>query len=259
MKSFVIISRPDERSSELSKKIESHLENQGYHKEDKSPDLCVVVGGDGTFLRAVQQYIHNLETTAFLGIHTGTLGFFTSYCAEEVDQFIKDIQEKEMKVQEVDLLEVRLAGEEKIFYALNEIRVENSSRTQCMDIFLDQKKLETYHGTGLCIATQLGSTAYNRSVHGAIIYEGLSVLQLSEIAGIHHREYHSLGSPLVIPGAIEVKVTSDNFDGALLCTDSECISLSGEKQIYCKISDRKVKMAQYSENTYLERLQGLLV
>ncbi len=259
MKSFTLVSRLDENSSALAEKIENRLKEMGFEKKENQPDLCVVVGGDGTLLHAVQQHKDTLETTSFLGVHTGTLGFFTSYYEEEIDQFFSDIQQKKIKVQEVDLLEVSLSSHKEKFFALNDMRVENSSRTQKMEVFINDEKFETYHGTGLCISTQLGSTAYNRSIQGAVIAEGLSVLQLSEIAGIHHQKYRSLGSSLVLPSSSKITIESTNFEGALLCMDSQCISLGGDEKIECKKSAQKVRLAHSQKRNYLDRVRGLFI
>lgn len=259
MNSFTIVCRPDDHSKHLAKQIETRLKEKGIEKNEQHPELCIVVGGDGTFLYAIQQYMDQLEVLSFLGIHTGTLGFFSSYCEEEIDQCLEQIEKGISKVQQVDLLEVEIEGDQEIRYALNDMRIENSSRTQKMELFLVDKKFETYHGTGLCLSTQLGSTAYNRSVQGAVIYEGLSTIQLSEIAGIHHHKYRSLGSSLVLPKEIEIRIESDDFEGALLCMDSQCLPLKGKQTIRCRISQRKVKMAYYKESTYLERLRGLFL
>ncbi|MFV0478955.1 MAG: NAD(+)/NADH kinase [Anaerorhabdus sp.] len=257
MKSFAVISRPDEHSKMLSDIIEKKLVSIGYRNEEQAVDLCVVVGGDGTFLRAVQQHKAWLTKTAFIGIHTGTLGFFSGYYEEEIDQFFEDIQEKEMIIKEADLLEVTRLGSSEKLMALNEIRVENSTKTQVLDITVNEEFFEQYHGTGICIATQLGSTAYNRSIQGAVVAEGLSVMQISEIAGIHHNKYHSLGSSLIVPADAVIQLHSSDFEGAVLCADSQCVSLQKEETITCRKSSIKVRIAQYKTVSYLSKVKGL--
>ncbi len=255
MKSFTIVSRKDKASEEISQKMKQALEVKGWQADEKEPELCLVVGGDGTFLYAVQKYIDSIESVSFLAIHTGTLGFFSSYCATEIEECLEDIIEKEPVIKETPLIEVEVGG--KTYYGLNEMRIENSFRTQIMDVYIGEELLETYRGTGLCISTQLGSTAYNRSVHGAVIHEGLNLLQLSEIAGIHHREFQSLGSPLIVSGTTVITIKSSDFKGALLGIDRECYLLDCEKEVQCQLSSRVIKMAQYKEKSYIKRLRGL--
>ena len=102
------------------------------------------------------------------------------------------------------LLEVDVNHEQR-YLAFNEVRLENSYMTQIVDVYIDQQFLETFRGTGICISGSAGSTAYNKSLGGAIIFPDLSVLQLSEIAGIHHNAYRSLGNSLILSCQHEIK------------------------------------------------------
>lgn len=256
MKTFTIVARPDEHSERVAAILKSKLENI-LMWNDEEPDLCFTVGGDGTFLFAVHRYEDKLDRVHFIGIHAGTLGFFTDYRNDEIEQCIQDVMNKEPKIVESQLLEISIDEMSDKVYALNEMRVENSRRTQLLDIFVNGEKLETYRGTGICVCTQIGSTAYNRSVHGAIIQEGLPVIQIAEIAGIHHREFQSLGSPIVLKEDSVVKLVAEDLSGALLCTDSDSRPLDGAHEVVCQLSKKSVKMARYREVSYIERLKSL--
>lgn len=256
MKTFAIVIRPDDKSKEVAEKIRLKLLGSMI-QDDSNPELCIAVGGDGTFLYAVHQYLDILDQVSFVGVHTGTLGFFTDYCFDEVDECIDDILKNEFKIIESQLLEIDVDQNKHKLYALNEMRVENSTKTQIIDITINGEKLETYRGTGICVCTQIGSTAYNRSVQGAVIQEGLPVIQISEIAGIHHREFQSLGSPLVLKEDSIVTLESDNFNGTFLCTDADWITLDAKHKVTCKLSNKSVRMARYRKVSYIERLKNL--
>ena len=75
-------------------KIKESLQNFFIYDE-KNPDLVISIGGDGTILEAVHQYLN--VGCCFVGIHTGTLGFYTDYQIDEVDQFIKDVTSRSIK------------------------------------------------------------------------------------------------------------------------------------------------------------------
>lgn len=256
MKTFTIINRPDENSELVAKQLKQRLE-KSMQWDESNPDLCFTIGGDGTFLYAVHHYLNQLDRVHFVGIHAGTLGFFTDYRNDEIEQCIQDVTTKQAKVVESQLLEVTIDNNKDKVYALNEMRVENIRRTQILDIYVNDVKLETYRGTGICVCTQMGSTAYNRSVQGAVIQEGLPVIQVSEIAGIHHREFQSLSSPLVLKEDSIVKLVSDDMNDALLCTDSTNQALDGAHEVVCQLSKKTVKMARYREVSYIERLRSL--
>ena len=76
MKTYAIVCKQDQESIILSEKIKSEL-NTFLTYDEINPDMVISVGGDGTMLYSVHKYIHMLEHVAFIGIHTGTLGFLT--------------------------------------------------------------------------------------------------------------------------------------------------------------------------------------
>ena len=137
------------------------------------------------------------------------------------------------------------------------MRIENVTKTQLMDIDINGSFFETFRGTGLCLCTQIGSTAYNRSLGGAVIESGLPLLQLSEITGIHHRAYRSLASPLILRPESVIRLRSASFEGAFLCYDHLCFNLNAETEIEVLQSQKQVQIARYRDLAYLQRLRIL--
>lgn len=256
MKKFNVIHRPDELSSRISKEIIERIKTK-WIIDEAYPELCIVVGGDGTFLYAVHHYLETISSVAFIGIHTGTLGFFTEYSLSELDEFIDDIIHREYTIESFSLLEIEVDNDEKKRYAVNEMRFENIIRTQLSDIYINDEKLETYRGTGICVSTQKGSSAYNRSVGGAVVFDGIELLQITEIAGIHHREYQSLASPLLVDGKTTLTFKSENFHGAIMCNDMKYEPLDQAKEIRCRLSTKKVQFAHFHKVSYIKRLRSL--
>ena len=256
MKKFAIVTRLDEKSRVIEKQIVQRLEAEGFVMDTEAPDYCFVVGGDGTFLYAVNQYLSRLDCISFFGIHTGTLGFMTDYVDNELDDFINDFLKKEHKFVEYQLLEITVDNQKK-YYALNEMRIENIHRTQSINVCVNGLEFESYRGTGLCISTQLGSTAYNRSVGGSVIQEGLPIIQMSEIAGIHNKSYHSLGASIVMKEDAIITLHSDNYNGARLCYDAQNTSLDGVHAIRVALGPHKVKMIRLKNINYFKRLSDL--
>ena len=137
------------------------------------------------------------------------------------------------------------------------MRIENVKRTQEVKISVDGESFETCRGSGICLSTQAGSTAYNRSLGGAVIDNGLNIMQLAEITAIQHRKQRSLGNPYILKMDRKVTLTSDDFSDALLCYDHLHQSLDGIKQIVATMSERCVRFARYREYSYLQRLKNL--
>ncbi len=255
MHTYTIIERGDEHSTAISGEIRKVLTSAGL-KEDKGvPDTVFVVGGDGTFLYAVHEYLPDLDRVRFYGIHTGTLGFYSDYEEKELELFLSAYLDGKTSEHQYPLLEIDTG--EGTGYALNEIRVENPTKTQVMDVYLNGVFFETFRGTGLSVSTQLGSTAYNRSLGGAVIEDGLDVIQLCEVAGIHHIKYRSLGSPIVLKGTTEIEFRSDSFDKAIIGLDSDVWPLEGERSLKIRVSERKVRLLKNRDVSYFQRLKIL--
>ena len=256
MSDFTIVNRPDPVSFQLKERMQEILERHGFRVNDETPDTVIVIGGDGTFIYAVHQFIDKLDHVRFFGIHTGTLGFYTDYRDTDFEEFISDFVQERFTEFSYPILEGKTGHD--IFYGINEIRVENAVRTQEMNVYLDNVLFEVYRGTGMCVSTQLGSTAYNRSVGGAIIQEGLSLIQMTEIAGIHHSKYRSLNSPFILNDTTEIAFTSDSFRGAMLGADSEVFSLDGVRRIEITVSkEKRVRMLKGRDVLYFDRLHSL--
>jgi len=259
MKRFVILSKEDDLSKELSQKLTIRLNELNYQLDEETPDFVVSIGGDGTFLRAIHQYIHQLELIKFVGIHTGTLGFFSSYDGHECEAFVQDLINNRLGYKEFPLLDICVNSKNgnEHYYALNEMRVENVIRTQLIRVSINSEYMETFRGTGLCISTQAGSTAYNRSLGGAILHEGLNLLQLTEITGIHHHAYRSLGSSLIVQEEAQITLESDDFCEAILCYDHLSVKLKKDSKIKCQYSEKTVHCVGRPNTSYIKRLKNL--
>lgn len=255
MKTFAFVIRPDTCSNKVSKCIEERLVKERYILDQDNPDLVIVIGGDGTFIYAVHEYMDKLDHVRFYGIHTGTLGFYTDYRDDELEVFLNDLLEGKLKEIEYPLLEACVNG--KKYKAINEIRIENVSRTQVMEVYINGDKFEDYRGTGMCVCTQLGSTAYNRSLGGAVIQEGLRFIEMSEIAGIHHIAYRSLGSPIVMDDSVKIEFRSNSFEGAVLGSDIDITPLDGVCSVHIAVSKCVVKMLRGKNVSYFKRLKSL--
>ncbi|NCB32376.1 MAG: NAD kinase [Erysipelotrichia bacterium] len=256
MAPFAIVARPDDISSEIETKLKRDLMAQGYVENSEKPHTVFVIGGDGTFIYAVHKYLEQLNDVKFYGIHTGTLGFYTDYQDKDYAVFLETFLSGEMEEVTYPLLEA--CSDHHVYHAINEIRIENAARTQSMHILVNGEFFEDFRGTGMCVATQLGSTAYNRSLGGAVLQEGLPLIELTEISGIHHNKYRSLGAPFVMKDDVILEFRSDDFSGALLGADSDVFQLAGETFVSVrKCTKIRVHMLKGRHISYFERLTTL--
>ena len=225
------------------------------HKVSEEKELAYMFGMISHFTldKNVHKYIHMLEHVAFIGIHTGTLGFLTDYQRDEYQQLIADIKKGEYHIYERHLLEVTsLQGK---FLALNEVRVENNRRSQVIDVYINDDCFETFRGNGLCVSTASGSTAYNKSLGGAVINSGAELMQLSEIAGIHHNAYRSLGSSLILDKSHTIRFQSQSYQGAILGIDHLVVDLQEHDCISIKMASKTARFLQYKQVPFTKRLK----
>lgn len=258
MQRFHIVEKEGVLSKNLSLKIKQSILAENKVLDSKNPQCVITIGGDGTFLHAVHQFKH-LEDVVFVGLHTGTLGFFTNYEADEIDTLIDHLLHLEPIIESTPLIEARIFQNQSftIIEALNEIRIENIVRTQEINVYINHEMMEIFRGNGLCVSGQAGSTAYNRSLGGAIITPGVDILQLTEISGIHHKAYQSIGSPLVLAKDTVITFISDNFEGAKILYDYHALDLDQVSKVEISTSTKKVNMARYRPTSYIKQLHCL--
>lgn len=198
-----IYANDDNRSLEIKNKVINELQKNNFeiseHFSDKAV-LNICIGGDGTFLKAVHE--SNLSQIPFVGVNTGHLGFYQEILEENIASFIESFKNDNYMVTNLSLLTCQIENNEVMntYYALNEfvLKTRNHSIIH-LDVMINGYKLEKFAGDGVIISTPSGSTAYNFSVGGSILFQELDGYQLSPIAPINSRAYRSLPSSIVLP------------------------------------------------------------
>ncbi len=256
IKSYLMVVKQDEKSENISNTLKEKLKGILEYNENE-PDLIISIGGDGTMLHALHEYFHLVDHVYFIGVHTGTLGFYTDYQADEIDELVADIKKGEYTINKRAVLDVQVMDQNGIsqYYALNEMRIENPHYTQVLHVYINEEHLETFRGNGLCISTPSGSTAYNKSLGGAVIHPDLEVMQLSEVAGIQHNAYRSLGSSIVLGKEQRVTLTCDRFDGVFIGIDQYSYNLKPFEKINVSLSSHSVQCIQYRPLTFISRIK----
>ena len=253
---FALVDRGDSHSVKIADQLRTRLTALNWKEDSLNPKLVFCVGGDGTILRAIHDYINQLDKVSFLGIHTGTLGFFTDYTDEDLDIMLASL-EQHPQTEEFRLIEAVFPEDNRTLLALNEIRLESISKTLTLDISIDGEFFERSNGSGICVSTQAGSTGINRSLDGAIIDAGLSVLQLVEIMPIAHRNHHTLRNPYIMKESRVIEVNAAPMQEVVCSYDNLKYKLNGQTRVIIRLSDQKVRFARYRPYSYLKRLKNL--
>lgn len=192
--------------------VQKKFEEKGFtisYTYDENADLNLCIGGDGAFLRAVHQF--HFSNIPYVGINTGHLGFYQEILVPNIDRFIDQFIHGQYRTETLALLEstarIRNSSQEFMHRALNEFVVKtNNNSIIYLDVFIDDHFLESFAGDGLIFSTPSGSTAYNFSAGGAILYQNLDGFQITPIAAINSKSYRSLMHPLIVPFSSNVTV-----------------------------------------------------
>ncbi|WP_368654574.1 NAD kinase [Ornithinibacillus sp. 4-3] len=260
---FSIVSRGDERSQNLTESIIAYLEGFSLIYDEKEPELVISVGGDGTFLEAFHRYVHRLSETAFIGIHTGHLGFYADWTPDELEKLVIEIAKTPYQIVEYPLLEVIICQrgneEGERVLALNEATIKTAEGSVVFDIDINGEHFETFRGDGLCISTPTGSTAYNKALGGAIIHPSLDAIQVTEMASINNRVFRTIGSPLILPKHHTCVLKPGINSSFLIARDHSTDTYQDVISIQCRVAKEKIRFARYRPLTFWNRVKESFV
>ncbi|GAA5096855.1 NAD kinase [Microbacterium yannicii] len=219
-------------------------------------ELAIVLGGDGTILRAAE--LVRDGRAPVLGINMGHVGFLAETERDDMDEAVRRVIAREYEVEERMALQVRVKDTaDSVIYetwALNEATVEKASRERMLEVVveIDGRPLSTFGCDGMVVSTPTGSTAYNFSAGGPVIWptvEAIAVVPLSA---------HALfAKPLVVGPehsvAIEV-LERTNGTGILWCDGRRSHDLPPGARVVVRRSDRPVRLARLHPAQFTDRL-----
>ncbi len=257
-----IISNKNLTSRKTSHQLKEKLALHGFttsetYQEDAELNICV--GGDGAFLRAVHR--NKFPSIPFIGINTGHLGFFQEIAPMEIDSFIMKYVNKDYTVEEISLISTEVLTKNKSYYlqSVNELVVKsNQSKVVHLDLCIDDNHLQKFSGDGIILSTPIGSTAYNLSAGGSIIYPSLKALQITPLAPISSKAYRSLIRSIVVPGDLIIKIRPEFYyaNSTLLLNDGMEFKYDNIKHINLKISDKKIYKLNFNKDIYWSNLKS---
>ncbi|EUP79785.1 NAD kinase [Staphylococcus aureus] len=261
---YTILTKGDSKSNALKHKMMNYMKDFRMIEDSENPEIVISVGGDGTLLQAFHQYSYMLSKVAFVGVHTGHLGFYADWLPHEVEKLIIEINNSEFQVIEYPLLEIIMRyndnGYETRYLALNEatMKTENGS-TLVVDVNLRGKHFERFRGDGLCVSTPSGSTAYNKALGGALIHPSLEAMQITEIASINNRVFRTVGSPLVLPKHHTCLISPVNHDTIRMTIDHVSIKHKNVNSIQYRVANEKVRFARFRPFPFWKRVHDSFI
>jgi len=226
-------------------------------EEPKDANIIISLGGDGTFLQAVRKTGFR-QDCLYAGISTsGSLSMYCDFHFHDTETMIKAVQQAELEVRRYPILQV-IVDDNPPFYCLNEFSIRsNIIKTFVLDVLIDGFHFETFRGDGMIISTPTGSTAYNKSVNGAVVDPLLPCFQVSELASVNSNKYRTLGSSFILSNQrhLTLRLQQDGNDFPTMGMDNESLSIQHVDSVHIELSDRIVKTVKLKNNSFWEKVK----
>ncbi|WP_235738752.1 NAD kinase [Nocardioides alcanivorans] len=218
-------------------------------------ELVVVIGGDGTILRAAE--LTHGDNTPLLGVNLGHVGFLAEAESDAVEDTIAAIIDQHYTVEDRLTIDVKVfQGKEVVSttFALNEASVEKAARERMLEVVveIDDRPLSRWGCDGVVLATPTGSTAYNFSAGGPVVWPGVEALLMVPLSA------HALfARPLVVAPtsmlAVEV-LSGTEGAGVLWCDGRRTVDLPPGARIEVRRGAHPVRLARLHQAPFTDRL-----
>jgi len=221
-------------------------------------DLILVLGGDGTMI-ATGRMLGDAQVPV-IGVNYGGLGYLAEFPIEELFPALESILAGQYKVQQRLMLSVELwRGEELVTRnrVLNDVVVNKSALARIVEIeaYLNQQFVNLFRADGLIVATPTGSTAYNLSAGGPIIFPSMNAMVITPIC-----PFTLSNRPIVVPddSVIEVHLMTENEEVALTLDGQVGFSLQVHDRVVIRKSETAFNLVQPPNRNYFEVLRNKL-
>lgn len=262
-KKIALLASRNPKSEAVSKELWTKLKEANFILTPKNPDIVISIGGDGMLLSAFHKYEKLIDRVRFVGIHTGHLGFYTDYRDFEVDKLIENLKLDTGARVSYPILNVKVKmtdGRIVEARALNEATVKRLSKTMVADIIINNVPFERFRGDGISVSTPTGSTAYNKSLGGAVLHPTIEALQIAEVASLNNRVYRTLGSSVVVPKKDKIVIEPKHSDRYSIAVDNKTFVYDSIESIEYQIDNSKIHfVATPSHTSFWNRVKDAFI
>lgn len=219
----------------------------------ESSDILVSIGGDGTLISLIRRSIS--YNKPIFGINMGRLGFLTSINIDELDEFLARLKSGDYAIYSHMLLEGKLIRdniEERELCCVNEFLISKSDIAGMININakINGKYFNTYRSDGLIIGTPTGSSAYNISAGGSIVYPYNRNILLTPICA------HSLTQkPLILNDMFDLEFSLQGGSGKVLIDGQDMFDFSSADILKIHVSNKSARLIYNSTRDYFEVLR----
>lgn len=262
---YYVLNRGDGLSEHLTNTFHSSAKRQGMTLDEQSPDIVLSIGGDGTLLHAFHMFQNQIDHISFVGIHTGHLGFYADWKSDEIEnlvQLMADTSDKlDQRIVKYPIVEIQVTTQEGMdtYLALNEFTIKGVEATLVAQLHINDELFEMFRGDGICISSPSGSTAYNKSLGGAMIHPALETIQIAEIASINNRVFRTLGSSIILPKHHHCDIFTKPNQKISLSIDHLQMKYDQVISIRTQVAHEKVQFARYRPFPFWNRVQRAFI
>jgi NAD+ kinase len=240
-------------------------ENLNSHQDTpsnfpKDMDALVVLGGDGTLLgaaRTVGQY-----GIPILGVNIGALGFLTEIPLKRLYPAVEMMLQGQLEVESRLMLETRVLRDKSEicrFLVLNDVVINKGALARIidLDVHINEQFLTTFRSDGLIISTPTGSTAYNLSAGGPILYPTLTNFVVTPIC-----PFSLTNRPIILPDSdtVSIGMGKESEEKVSLTFDGQVgFDFSYGDRVVINKSKNKIKLIKSPDQTYFEILRAKLM
>ncbi len=227
---------------------------------EKDTDYIVVLGGDGTLIKIARNLAH--KHIPIFGVNLGTMGFLASVEREDVEKGIEDIIKGDFTLEKRMMIKGRstIGGvQSRELPALNEIMVSRAgfSRMVELKLFINDHLAEVYQADGILISTPTGSTAYNLSAGGPIVFPESRVMIIMPLCP------HSLNSRAVITSPfdkIRVEIgkrrsSADNEEAEVVYDGTTADHLNSHDYVEIERSRHYIELVRLSDYSFYDSMR----
>lgn len=223
----------------------------------KRADLLITFGGDGTLLSVARSAPRGVPV---LGVNMGTLGFLTEVRVEEFPAVLESVLAGNYSSEERVTFDVEVEGQQRdkrTYRVLNDATINKSALARIIEmrVTVSGQFVSTFRADGLIVSTPTGSTAYNLSAGGPIVYPTMGAIIITPICP------HMLSNrPIVLPDTLDVEIgiVTRNQEIFLTLDGQEGLPVSEGDRISVRKSKETVKVVQSPNKNYFDVLRSKL-
>lgn len=223
----------------------------------KTALLIITFGGDGTLLSVAR---HAPRDVPILGVNMGTLGFLTEVSVEEFPAMLERVLGGDYTAESRVTFDVQVLGpgrDLRTYRVLNDATINKSALARIieMKVTVSEKFVSSFRADGLIVSTPTGSTAYNLSAGGPIVYPTMGAVVITPICP--HMLTHR---PIIVPDSadIEIGVVTRNQEIFLTLDGQEGLPLTEDDRVCVKKSKETVLLIESPNKNYFDVLRKKL-